>query len=52
MIFKDYNIIGPDSIMHHMEHIVQMNKGCSGNITIFCIQTGQEKTMDGHPQKI
>ena len=52
MIFKDYNIIGPDSVNASMEPIVQMTKDCFGNITIFCITIGLEKIMDGHHQRI
>jgi len=52
IIFKDYNIIGLIQLMHHMEHIVQMNKNYSGNTTIFYIQNGQEKITVGHLQLI
>ena len=52
IIFKDYNIIGPDSInASHGAHVLKI-KDCFGNIMTFFIQTGQEKTMVGYLQKI
>ena len=38
VIFKDYTIIGPDSIGAAHAHIVQMNKESFGNIMIYIVQ--------------
>ena len=52
IIFKDYNIIGPDSVnASHGAHCAN-EQGLFWNIIIFCIQIGLGKIMDGHHQKI
>ena len=52
IIFKDYNIIGSDSVnASHGAHCAK-DQGMFWDIMIFFIQTGQEKITDGHHQRI
>ena len=53
MIFKDFTIIGPDSVSAaHGAHCASMIKESFGSIMIYLYNNWMVKIMDGHQKRI